>query len=292
VQVGDLVGIRNSTPVYLDSFFGVVSQRLIDASSPELKAALEKSRTHVNLNEHFGGGILGSQTFFRNNANMVRGKFANGYEDINRRIASKIFEDLLCHEMPTLTLADIKSEVNPKSPYTFQQGSTCMQCHSSMDNLAFGYRNLYMNQTASGTAALKIGLGNVPVLKIPVVPGDAFFAAQQSNGKLHYRELIEPKSYSRKLVNLNFSSLQDMGEELADQNDFYRCAAKRYYRFFTGINVSLAQKASTRLERDNQNYVLDLAAKLKSTQSVDAIFHDIFASKAFQSRSYVPMEAK
>ncbi len=288
-ELGELVGVRSVSSLNLPNFsFGVSLNS--SRTAPEVKAAIVKMGQTADVNAHLGGGVLGSQVFYLSNANLNIGVFAEDYKNINRRISDKVFTDLLCNDLPSLTEADVRSQVKVNSPYTFQRQSTCLQCHASMDEMAMVYRNNFIFSSAS-TRQL-VGKAIQGVGQFPASPSATLFALRPPAGQLHFRELISSGNYRRSVVRSDFSNLESLGQKLAGANDLYRCASKRYYRFFTGIDVDLTRRADSKMDRYHQDLVLELADKLKSTQSVKSILRDIFSSESFQTRSYLPARLK
>lgn len=277
-KVGDLVGVMPSLSFKLPSFLPISSSHL------ELIESLKKMITNFEANAHFGGGILGSQGFILNNANLTTRQLAIEYSTINRRLTTRVFEDLLCHQLPTLDDADVSSEVLPSSSHTFQNSTSCMRCHSSIDGMAFGYRNLFIFASAAApqipnqTAGMRVdGVTSL----IPSATAK-LFPLQPPRGRLHYRELV-----TRTRRSVNFGSLSELGINLSTGQDLYTCAAKRYYQYFTGVNVDLTARATQSLEKYHQDQVLALGSLLKDKQSVRSLLHSIFKSEAFKSSHYL-----
>jgi hypothetical protein len=100
--------------------------------------------------------------------------------------------------------------------------------------------------------------------------------------RLHYRELI-----TKTLRDVPFKSLNEMGQRLASYNDIYTCAAKRYYRFFTGVDVLTTSVATDPLDKMHQDNVRSLAGTLKSTQSVRAMLLQLFKTSAFKDSGHL-----
>jgi hypothetical protein len=280
-ETGSLVGVKAAPSLKLP-FFRLPFTLPKDLTS-EMAVALLASYNNFQVNAHFGGGILGSQNFILNNVNTNLNALPNGYAIINRRLTSKIFEDLMCHQMPSLDDADITAEIKPTSTFTFQQTSSCMRCHSSMDGAAFVYRNIftYVSSANANVGTQEIGVNASGAAALPYKSSNATFALQPPTGTLHYRELV-----TRKVVKTSLSSIANLGSQLASGNDIYTCAAKRYYAFFTGIDVGLKSTAVSSEDKYHQDIVVALGKKLKSTQSVRSMLLDLFASKPFQSSDY------
>lgn len=291
IDIGQLVGVLPVDPLYASSIYGGFAQTDPDSTmtTEELRAAAKANYSaSFDLRPHFGGGVIGSQAFLKSNANLTASILPNGYDLINRRVTSRVFEDLLCHQMPTLTDADVASETNAfvagKSPHAFQQTTSCMRCHSGIDNMAFAMRNIMMMGTSAfpNPISQTVGLRIEPMIKLPTLANAKIFAFQEPTGRLHYRE-----NFTKARKNISIRSLQSLGEILAEQNDIYYCAAKRYYHFFTGVNVDITQApAKGSLDEKHYKVVRALGERLKSKQSVRDLLHAIFQSDAFRAWNY------
>jgi hypothetical protein len=265
------------------------------ALTAELNSAISTAKLNVNINEHFGGGVLGSQLFILKNTNLnysITGGSTNDKESVvARRIPRKVFEDLLCHKMPTLSEDDVIGEVIASSPHGFRQSSSCMACHSSLDPMAYMFRNLVAYRTAdnhlSGNSAVRaVGTVINGVQKLPVSLSSSIFALQSPVGSLNYRD------HANNLVKKNVNTLDELGLELSQSHDFYRCTAKRYYEFFTGNNVNLAPRnlseaQNTKQAQFHRNKVYLLAQRLKVSQKLSSLIQEIFDSEAFTHRNYI-----
>lgn len=287
VDTGVLIGIASPSPLALPGFYGAFAAN----GGDRFEAA---SILHDNFvaNSHFGGGILGSQAFLMQNTNLPSAVFPQDVSHINRRLTSRVFEDLLCHQMPSLTPADVQAETNAyvaqNSPHMFQRDVTCMQCHSSIDGMGYAMRNL-VRYTTAGNPQLgvqELGMNFSGFLRLPAVSGATTFALQPPTGRLHYREL-----FTRSRKDMAISSLAQLGTALSQQNDIYYCAAKRYYKFLTGIDVDMNTPATTgSLDRKHQDQVKALGDALKSNQSVRTLLHNIFKSDVYRTRNFRSVE--
>lgn len=292
--VGQLIGIEVPKPYIIPWV------RRPAIPSPTTRADLIKQidldRKDYDIRKHMGGGILGSQQFIMANANLVTNQLQQGETMINRRLTARVFQDLLCHELPTLTDADVKGDVDPKSEYPFRQTSSCMRCHSSVDTMAMSYRNKVIALTGPRPDVDNnlVAHGAPTILEITPKADSTDLNHQQPKSQVRFRELITGKSVSEPA-----DDLAGVGAVLAKNQDIYLCAAQRYYRFFTGINASLLRLDSKspryKLDKEHQDFVVSLGAKLKKDQKVREVIYAIFQSKAFKTRNYnsaVVQEAK
>ncbi len=283
-EVGDLVGVKASQSLKLSSFRPTIRNA---GGAADVTEAQKAMLLNFESNGHFGGGILGSQAFLQNNANLINGTLANGFSDINRRLAARVFEDLLCHQLPTLTTEDVSPEVDTNSDYAFHKQSTCMQCHSSIDGLAFGFRNLFLFTSGPNPNlnSQNMGLNFFGFARLPSSTSATTFALKTPQGRLNYRE-----RHSKRKITANFSTLAELGSKLAAGQDLYTCAAKRYYQFFTGVNVDLNLIPTKNLDLRHRNQVLKLGNDFKQSQSVRTLLKAIFASPSFQESNYLTEE--
>jgi hypothetical protein len=298
VQSGELVGVRVQPTISLPSVL-LTDSIVVDPSIAPYRSRLLV--TSFVINRHFGGGILGSQGFLNANFNLARGGLANDVEIINRRVTSRIYSDILCQQQPTLTEADVASEyqsyVDRRSPYPFQTSKSCLRCHSSNDNAAFVLNHLFTFY-GGGPLTQDYGLrfytiGALPTLssQVGTAPIPFAFRPTQSLGAfLHYRENLSKSSSPA--IKQPVNSLADIGAKLATGNDLYLCAVKRYYKFFTGIDVDLTAKATKKIDIAHQNFVIKLGQELRSSQSARKILGEIFKSAPFATRNYATSEAQ
>ncbi|AZZ36089.1 hypothetical protein CIK05_04545 [Bdellovibrio sp. qaytius] len=301
VPFGKLFGVEESKPLRVPIVL-IPGQGNVSATiaASIRNAILEKSKD-VDMFEHLGGGILGSQTFIMKNTNLSMAQIAPGANNdkddvVSRRISSRVFEDLLCHQMPTLTEDDVRGDVIANSSHGFRLNSSCMACHTSLDPMANTMRNFAPYRTAANDIAgntpeqLAMRAKGTPVLgitKLPVVEGSGHFALQKPMGSLNYRD------HTNKLFKIPVNNLNELGNELSKSDDFYRCVAKRYYNFFTGYDVNLAERnvpeaSNTKEAKFHRAKVYAIAANLKKSQNMTSMIKEIISSEAFVYRQYSP----
>ena len=280
VDFGALIGVEPATPLRIP----FAQRPAIEASRTQLRNEFATQLVNVDVRRHFGAGLIGSQGFLHANANLQTLTFSQGEELINRRVSARVFEDLLCHQLPSLNAADVAGDVNTSSPYPFRRSVSCMQCHTSVDPMAGTLRNIVFLRSASLIPA--DGAANTFVFGLNPVASSLDENLQMPTGRLSYRENI-----SGDHVNVAVNSLSDLGQRLAGGNDLYLCAAKRYYQFVTGINVPLqvlnTTAANFALNKRHQDFVVHLGQRLKATQSVRTVLELIFQSPTFRARNYL-----
>lgn len=237
-----------------------------------------------------GAGILGTQAYLLLSSPLKVNAEPDGGMKVHRSWSKAVLSDLLCRSLPVIREADVRG-LDEHSPLPFRHQTSCLKCHSTMDPMAGAIRNVEFMQTIKpegdkyfhSLSAVKLpmtdALGRTPAAATP-------YARSRAEGALYLRD------YRGRLVDLKFEDLSSLGQGLADLDDFYLCAAKRYFDFFTGIDVQIrdfsedppgAESSPLYKYRD---FVIGLGADLKRDQSLPALLGRIFASRFYQSSSY------
>lgn len=273
VETGLLYGLER------DDVENRVAQVHFDANYVTLKM------TSTNVGQHLGGGVIGGQAYLM--GNMGKDAFTTGGTNLFRRWGKHVMMDLLCRDLPALRSKDIIPEVDPESTIAFRTGISCMACHAAMDPLAGTLRNSRAvfshnsGQTYNRVKFVAERTPDMPYMDFPTKAADASFYRRPANGRLFYR------SYDGSLIKHEMVGLVELGEALATTNDLYVCAAKRYYKFLTGINVSLADIGDintprfTYGEKAQRDKVINLGIELKKHQSLRTLIKEIIKSDAF-----------
>ncbi|MBX9769149.1 MAG: hypothetical protein K2X47_17875, partial [Bdellovibrionales bacterium] len=258
---------------------------------PETSRAPAAIRSNVDVLKSQGGGLLGSNAYIILNAGREYTQILDGGKSLMRRWSKVVLQDVLCRDLPVIRLTDAKAD--PTSTISFRQGQTCMQCHSTMDPMAGVVRHLHLSLTGTKcTSSDTVHLFATPVSQpeeTSVPDSDPLFSHRPRIGKIFFR------SYNGDLIDIRVNGLQDLGTRLSQGRDLYACAAKRYYNFFTGINVSLQDAGDPQLpalsedDLKHRNFVIQLADSLRndSEQKVFKLLPKIFESAAFQSDNYL-----
>ena len=281
--VGELRGIR-----------GVGASELIRSYSFQQNTALPPVTGTVNLGTHFGGGLLGEQIYLLQNIGQVRDFVANGAEKMPRKLARGIYNDMLCRTLPVIRTEDAVPFVVPESPVAFRVSSGCVRCHASMDRTSAVARNFIYNLKTGLAADGNRGFELVEPQTVnkpeeatwPTAP-DRSYSRRPSNGVLYFR------NYRGQLVNENVNSLASLGAAIVDQDDFYACAAKRYYNYFIGVDVDIGDINDpaagiwlTDKDTFHRNKVLQLGTGLKTSQSTRALIEAIFRLPSYRRSDF------
>lgn len=298
IQVGDLVGIQKNT----DSF--TIKNMALEPLGADRAGNNEPQLNYsFDINKSFGGGVLGVPSYFMMNLGHSRGLKFNGTTKLPRRWIKAAFETFMCAQFPTLRESDITNEVIPTSETPFRKASSCVQCHSTLDQAAGVARNL----TTGSSDYSKLASGkNFIAAKIPIVltnykqvqkattewidKADPEFHIKTSKGLIHTRTL------SGELLSRQIESINDLGIAMTQTNDFYTCAAKRYFEFLTGINVPLYDRKDPRnaelnrslsLEHiEDRDFVENLGKELQRNQSLKEVIKMILKSKYYSKENF------
>ncbi len=259
---GDVVGVQRmvDNPAYA----GAVIQDPKDWAKP------------IPLYAHFGGGLIGSQSFLMLN-------FGRGVEDndgglkMPRRWSKAILQDLMCRDIPAVRSEDVQALVEPASELPFRKQASCMQCHGSLDPMAATARNIrYLNFPMDRVAFWD----SIHMVAYDVT--NAAYATQPPVGALVYR------SFDGDLINRKVTGLQQLGEAIAAEDDLYVCAASRYFELFTGLRVSLQDLGdpnNPKLSAGDLYYrdlVIRLGREFKEHQNVMTLVKDIIETDFYK----------
>ena len=94
------------------------------------------------------------------------------------------------------------------------------------------------------------------------------------------------------MVDTVVHSFEELGSAIRSQDDYYSCFAKRYYKYFTGINVELGDPGDPSYptlngpEAYHRAQVLAYADRLKSSKSLSQLVFDILNSKEYRMSDY------
>lgn len=281
--MGELFGIRTLANNELLKTYSYLNSAGTEITGP------------ANLGTHLGGGILGEQIYLVQNFGLGFQANSDGAEVVPRRLGRAIFNDLLCRTLPVIRSEDATPFVlYSPGPLTasFRTSSGCTRCHASMDRISSVARNLeYFSRAALGAnLGFEIMINRGPVAGVAAETAwpsqaDANYFKRPPNGVLYFR------NQRGTLVNRNVTSLGTLGTAITEQDDFYSCAAKRYYRYFTGIDVDIGDvddpSAGIFLSpRDifHRNRVLQLGADLRTSRSTRDLIERILRLPSY-SRS-------
>lgn len=299
IATGELRGVRpTQTAINIPNINLVpFSNATLAANVPGLNFSFDASKT-------LGGGILGSPSYILLTFGHEFGLTMNGQTKVPRRWAKSNMETFMCSTLPALREGDISQFLAPSSSAPFRKSTSCLQCHSNLDRMAYTLRNVMINNTdftalsegsnINAKLAIVMSTFRPEMSSVAGWPTEAVadFHRQIPSGKIYYR------SFNGDLVDESVNNVAELGAAFAQKDDFYQCAAKRYFQYLTGIQVALYDRkdpANAELNKAlspeaiaDRQFVEDLAASLKKNQSVKEMIKTIISSDYYSSPNFRP----
>lgn len=280
VETGELVGLKEKAPF--------LENRMINRSN--LMA------DYIDIFKNHGAGAVSTPSYFMNNLGMRFAAVTDGGIKVHRRWAKNVISDLLCRDIPVIRTTDAIKYVDTtgSSSLSFRVGISCMQCHATMDQMARTTRNIKKDIAASTCNGGNFGespmlIGEAEQTMGPhgneytgwIDQADSNFYKRPPNGRLLYR------TTKGDLIDKKVDGLDELGDALADNDDLYTCAAKRYVRFFTGVDVPMFDPGDINAPSvsDGQKayvkYIQDLGSDLKKTGNSKDLIKAIISSDMY-----------
>lgn len=244
-----------------------------------------------------GGGVLGSSVYMLINFQRMDYDKVQGGETMPRGMMKAALSDFACRTLPALRPADGAQYVDP-FPTTatppFRHNASCMECHASLDQGAAVYRAYSKTHVPWHNTDTQDAWLEFPVLyqwpstaeKAPILGNKiASYYQKSPDGVLMFR------SADGSLVHEPVNGIASLGTTLSQTNDFYYCAASRYFEFFTGIHVNLQDPgdpravALTDADKHYRDLVMGLGTDLKTHQSTRELVRRILSSETYARSS-------
>lgn len=264
-----------------------------------------------------GGGVIGTPSYMLLNlgAGWTQSGFprSNGAGKMWRRMIRNSFSDLMCRSLPTVNVSDVISYVRPSSTLPYRSNASCMTCHATLDLGAGTFRNFNISSTKvtrglpdgsprvleafslvshpsvvtdptnliheslrDGAAATYSSVES-DLLSIDGNSGDSSFFKRPPNGRFITR------TYDGTLIDKAIYDIEGYGNEIAQTDDYYICAAKRYVNFFTGFDASMQEVPNSSAEEiQSREFVIQLGLQLKQTQSLRGMIQSILSSDLYR----------
>jgi hypothetical protein len=313
IMPGDLVGIQPTS----------VSFTVPDISLIPLNGnATDKGVNNPGVNysydffKTFGGGVLGTPIYLLLNLGHPFNMRFNGQLKVPRRWSQQNMQTFLCASLPALRESDVLSFVDTTSSAPFRNSSSCVMCHATLDPMAYTARNIVTGvgdtyrPTQDGDVTLdpngvrinppaaysrdsaivtsfKATLPSVSGWPTEPVPN---FHMQTPTGRLRFR------SMTGVLVDQAVTGISGLGTAMTQTDDYYTCAAKRYFEFMTGISVPLYDRTDPRNDALNRSlsqeavqdrlFVEKLGKDLRSSGSVIDVIEEIMSSDYYNKENF------
>jgi hypothetical protein len=251
---------------------------------------LQESKLHVKHKVVPGqgegsGGPLSSASFLLLEGFLGFEKYANGATRSYRTWSKSILQNFLCRDLPVLSEEDVEQFVRPNSNVQFQKSKSCMICHSTMDPMGAVMRNAVV--TKPSTENKSISTRSVHYFKPTEKKGE--IEPLQNDEKYHLRPpdgILRFRSYNGDLIEKNITGNKQLAIEISKTDDFYICVAKRYFNFFTGIDVPIrnfkSEPPTDKVSAKIIDEVIKMGKELRKTQNLRSLIGEIFQSKYYQ----------
>lgn len=286
VPSGVLVGIKE-IPKNRDVLKNIVNSK---DNQKEINPAKE-IKVNKDIHEGLGGGILGSEVFVNLNLGQDLGKKMNGGRILPRRWSKAIINELLCRDLPVIPIKKAVSFVQKSSQISFRQKESCMACHATMDPMANLVRNVEQSYSADAGGDGMIHSTHLRFHKedkkypreLAPVDDDPFFHLRPAYGRFIYQDV------RGNYIDKEIKSLDELGSTLLETDDLYLCTVKKYFNFFTGIDVHMnlfIQGAHSPEELYIKNLLEESSKSLKQSGDLSQAIGILLNSKVYRSKSF------
>jgi hypothetical protein len=301
-------------------------------TSPEDPVHFMESSSRSPQNSHsndsllwqrtLGAGYLGEPGFLLLNLGLQYDERTDGAVKMPRRWAHELMNTALCKKGPYLKanqVPDVSLVTNPGTSVPgFRRDTDCLRCHVNSDPLASSLRNLSITHLQNVNAQAPAGWlsGSVQLSGFHhfirryegetnsfgsstwrSTPFDGFYK-QSGPAQLNYTSAMDGnyRSFSIPIhVGQDSSAvqLQDLGEKIADEDDYYFCGLTRYFSLISGIQFESdvdhfpnLPSGSSALYQEMWSYLKALAPEFKANPSPKWAIKKLIESEYFLSRSF------
>lgn len=253
-------------------------------------------RQVTSIGNHWGGGVLGNFAYMAMNVIEGDSFMADGAVAVPRKWSKSVFQDFFCRELPVIRYDDGLNFVsNDNNAISFRKEGACVRCHATMDRMAGVIRNVdytdsrSRNPRGKNTSFTYIRKFNTDLTGNETwsLSGDSDFYRKPLNGHFYYR------THDGQLINRAVSSVSSLGQVIAELDDPYICMAKRYYEYFTGIDVNISDIADPQYgrtlssgEMTHRNEVISLGKSFKEHQNMKKLVEDILRKPVLKDSAY------
>lgn len=292
VPVGELIGV-------VPAARGTYPFLWVNPLTPAAAANPPGLVVPQGIDAHYGGGALGTISFLLMNLGHGADYAADGAAKLPRRAVEAAMHSFLCRKGPSLRATDVGSYLAGEiAAVPFRKTTACLRCHATLDQAALTLRHVRQASTGNyGPAKIvrytstisSYGSLSTASPEWPSVPTPNF-ALTAPVGRLYFR------SINGSLVNVPVGNLDGLGHALSATEDFYACAASRYFKYFTGIEVNLFDpqdpdniplvSSLNDSDRDLRAFVLALGKELQTTGHLKTLVQHILTSPYYKRAGF------
>ena len=305
LETGELRGFRLLTTGELQAIAYASFRPDVCFSGP---CGPEYTGLEIYYQKGYGGGRIGNPSYLILNmayGYRVVGLLMRNYggATLPRRWSKSVLKDFLCRDIPVIRGSDTLSYLQPASTNAFRSNPTCASCHVTIDGMSGVIRNLSIHTAADRRANMSAGqaesflVGKHPSAQVTPAfrrsndnyvvddPSDVFtvdyntnFLNRVPNGRFVYR------NYRDELTDVPVVGLEELGQKLTEQDDFYVCAAKRYFEAFTGVSIPMVVDGLNLSEEaaSTRQSVIQMGLDLKQSQNLRTLIRAILMSDAYK----------
>lgn len=259
-----------------------------------LSSNSSKYENAADVNAHFGAGFLGTQTY--QFSSLKKPGMGDGATNVFRVFGKDAYHDAFCRDLPLVRSRDVVGEVYPNSEIPWRQSPSCMACHKSMDefsgvarrmislSIGYSYNSAFPAKRFNFWSNLSVPKQDSEIESAPppTLNPDPNYWRRPPEGRLYFR------NYRGDLIDRKVSSLQEMGEAMAEQDDLYICEASRLFEYLTGIQPRLGDPFDptqplnlTAGDKWIRELVIQYGLDLKKHQNVRETLRRMIASPLF-----------
>lgn len=272
-----------------------------------------------------GGGFMGDPSFLLLNSGMPFGQTSNGSMTLPRRWSREVMNSALCRNGPYLKqsspILTIDRSTQAQRP-PFREPLGCLQCHSTMDPLAIGIKNLRVLEFSETLPAAPPNSVIAPVTNVfyPIMfrlqsnqvltptsslpnsfiwpapaNGITNFHRSRVHGRFTYTSAWHGDQVSQTFdANpKNPDQLSSLGQLLRNSPDYYLCGTIRYFEMLSGVKIPLETESLPELSPATSAYEKKLWADLRpvteqflSHKNAKTLLKQLLRTPQFQSRSW------
>lgn len=286
----ELLGWQPSERIEVGNMIGIKSM-----SADEIPYVFDIKQSNVEYKLPSGGGVLGSNSYFMLNQGHNHKIVTNGGVATYRRWSKFVYKDVLCRDIPVIRSSDVAflKQKMPASELSFRNGNSCLQCHFSIDGLAGAVRNRSVLKTGlDKTIDGKIYANTILSYSHTITEPFETILEKNDDDPLFYKRPATAnlvfRTFDGAFINKQLTGTEEVGQAIGELDDLYVCAASRYFKFLTGVNVEISDYNDPMIPNSDsvdeiqyRNLVIRLGKNLKKHQSLNKLIEEIIASPVY-----------
>lgn len=264
----------------------------------------------------FKAGALGAPAYiFLNLPATGSPIFKGGIDGSPRNFSASFYREFLCRDLPVIRPTDASAFIrnDAAEEFTFSNNAQCIQCHASIEPMTYIMRNKRVNRIdvrfkLPAPGGEKVSTPNAMSIQVfepstnpsrrnlepegeMVTQRYEWFKDSIPVGRLRFRSAMTGAFVDEKVIDF-----EGLGQELANQDDFYACSMKRYLEYFTGLKAPIFDDYSGNqifsafqnpFDTSLRSFIYELANDLKNHPNQDLV---TVLEKLFNNEIYLRPE--